>query len=86
MFICTLIAAAVAHHIQEGKEEEDVHDGESWDDFITRRTREFNTVTRERPGDESVWLDFANFQVFQFSCFETTCSALHTHSLEFLLT
>ena len=64
MSVCTLIAAAVAHHLQEGKEEEDVHDGESWDDFITLRTREFNTVTRERPGDESVWLDFANFQVF----------------------
>lgn len=47
---------------QEGKGEGE-GEGESWDDCVARRTREFNTITRERPMDESAWLAFANFQV-----------------------
>ncbi|EXB80264.1 hypothetical protein L484_025118 [Morus notabilis] len=35
---------------------------ESWEDEVLRRTREFNKMTRERPQDEKVWLEFAGFQ------------------------
>ncbi|KZV40304.1 hypothetical protein F511_18033 [Dorcoceras hygrometricum] len=35
---------------------------ESWEDEVLRKTKEFNTMTRERPQDESVWLAFAAFQ------------------------
>ncbi|WCJ42165.1 Nuclear exosome regulator NRDE2 [Euphorbia peplus] len=35
---------------------------ESWEDEVLRKTREFNKLTRERPHDEKVWMDFAEFQ------------------------
>lgn len=35
---------------------------ESWEDEVLRKTREFNKMTRERPQDEKVWLEFAGFQ------------------------
>ncbi|XP_075483295.1 LOW QUALITY PROTEIN: uncharacterized protein LOC142523397 [Primulina tabacum] len=35
---------------------------ESWEDEVLRKTKEFNTMTREHPQDESVWLAFAEFQ------------------------
>lgn len=35
---------------------------ESWEDEVLRKTREFNKLSRERPHDEKVWLDFAEFQ------------------------
>ncbi|KAH7307034.1 hypothetical protein KP509_22G043300 [Ceratopteris richardii] len=35
---------------------------ESWDGYVTRKTREFNELTRERPHDESLWIAFVNFQ------------------------
>lgn len=35
---------------------------ESWEDEVLRKTRQFNKLTRERPYDEKVWLDFAAFQ------------------------
>ena len=35
---------------------------ESWEDEVLRKTREFNKMTRERPQDEKVWLEFAEFQ------------------------
>ncbi|KAI5059254.1 hypothetical protein GOP47_0025573 [Adiantum capillus-veneris] len=35
---------------------------ESWDDYVIRKTKEFNQHTRERPQDESLWIAFANFQ------------------------
>lgn len=35
---------------------------ESWEDEVLRKTREYNKLTRERPHDEKVWLDFAEFQ------------------------
>ncbi|XP_050218221.1 uncharacterized protein LOC126668990 isoform X2 [Mercurialis annua] len=35
---------------------------ESWEDELMRKTREFNVLTRERPYDEKLWLDFAEFQ------------------------
>lgn len=47
----------------KGGEEDDEEEGESWNDYIIRRTREFNTLTRERPDDENSWLEFAKFQV-----------------------
>ncbi|CAH9122186.1 unnamed protein product [Cuscuta epithymum] len=35
---------------------------ESWEDEMLRKTKEFNKMTRDRPHDVKVWLDFANFQ------------------------
>eukprot|EP00250_Pteridium_aquilinum_P014193 c21834_g1_i2 orf=187-3744(-) len=35
---------------------------ESWDDYVIRKTKEYNQRTRERPQDESLWIAFANFQ------------------------
>jgi hypothetical protein len=32
------------------------------DDYITRRTRELNQQTRERPHDVKKWLEFVAFQ------------------------
>jgi len=39
--------------------------GESVDEYILRRTKEYNVSTRERPYDLSVWLQFAAFQVIK---------------------
>ncbi|ESQ48150.1 hypothetical protein EUTSA_v10019937mg [Eutrema salsugineum] len=36
--------------------------GESWEDEVLNKTREFNRLTRERPHDEKAWLAFAEFQ------------------------
>lgn len=44
-------------------DEDEQEEGESWNDYIIRRTREFNSLTRERPDDENSWLEFAKFQV-----------------------
>lgn len=41
---------------------EDGGEGESWEEFVRRRTKEFNERTREKPLDESLWLEFAAFQ------------------------
>lgn len=35
---------------------------ESWEDEVSRKTREFNKMTREHPHDEKGWLAFAEFQ------------------------
>lgn len=35
---------------------------ESLEQWVTRRTKEFNLMTRERPESEDVWLRFADFQ------------------------
>lgn len=35
---------------------------ESLEQWVTRRTKEFNVMTRERPDSEDVWLQFADFQ------------------------
>ncbi|XP_024385096.1 uncharacterized protein [Physcomitrium patens] len=43
-------------------DEDEQEEGESWNDYIIRRTREFNSLTRERPDDENSWLEFAKFQ------------------------
>ena len=37
--------------------------GESNEELVLRRTREFNAATRERPHDLQLWLRFADFQV-----------------------
>ena len=51
------------YKFQKGEGEDEEEEGESWNDYIIRRTREFNTSTRERPDDENSWLEFAKFQV-----------------------
>lgn len=38
-------------------------DGETDEELLLRRTREFNLATRERPHDVQLWLEFARFQV-----------------------
>lgn len=35
---------------------------ESLEQWVTRRTKEFNVMTRERPDSEDIWLQFADFQ------------------------
>ncbi|CAK9164341.1 unnamed protein product [Ilex paraguariensis] len=35
---------------------------ESWEDELLRKTREFNKMTRDRPHDLKLWLDFAELQ------------------------
>ena len=39
-----------------------MQEGESVDEFILRKTKEFNVATRERYFDIDVWLQFAAFQ------------------------
>ncbi|PRP76931.1 hypothetical protein PROFUN_06209 [Planoprotostelium fungivorum] len=43
---------------KERKEDE----GESLEEWVTRRTRQLNAATRERPDELKVWLDFIQFQ------------------------
>lgn len=43
-------------------EEVPVEEGESVEDSLLRRTREFNELTRTRPQELQGWLDFAAFQ------------------------
>jgi hypothetical protein len=38
-------------------------EGETNEEMLLRRTKEFNVATRERPLDVSLWLEFARFQV-----------------------
>lgn len=55
-----------AETVQESEEEDDLSKdsmmGESWEDEVLNKTREFNRLTRERPHDEKAWLAFAGFQ------------------------
>jgi hypothetical protein len=37
-------------------------EGESWEMYVQRRTREFNILLRERKGDPKIWIEYANFQ------------------------
>ncbi|BBN07353.1 hypothetical protein Mp_4g03110 [Marchantia polymorpha subsp. ruderalis] len=41
---------------------EDVDAGETWQEYVTRKTKEYNEQIRERSRDESLWISFANFQ------------------------
>ena len=43
-------------------EDEEWEHGESLEDMLTRRTKEFNISTRERPGDVANWLSFVALQ------------------------
>ena len=36
--------------------------GESQDEYVLRRTKEFNIAVRERSHDLQLWLDYAAFQ------------------------
>lgn len=45
----------------DGDEEEEAP-GESQDQYVMRRTKEFNIAVRERPHDLQLWLDYAAFQ------------------------
>ena len=36
--------------------------GESQDEYVMRRTKEFNIAVRERSHDLQLWLDYAAFQ------------------------
>jgi hypothetical protein len=54
-----------ADTIAVARSEADAEDaaGESVDEYILRRTKEYNVSTRERPYELNVWLQFAAFQV-----------------------
>jgi hypothetical protein len=45
-----------------GDDEGEQEAGESLEDMLTRRTKEFNISTRERPGDVGNWLRFVALQ------------------------
>jgi len=47
---------------EEEEEEEEEERGESLEDVLTRRTKEFNISTRERPEDVTNWLEFVALQ------------------------
>lgn len=36
--------------------------GETLEEYVLRRTREWNVAVRERPGEERLWLGFSEFQ------------------------
>lgn len=42
--------------------ERDAVDMETLEQWVARRTKEFNVKTRERPNCEELWLQFADFQ------------------------
>lgn len=44
-----------------GKQDSGVH-MESLEQWVTRRTKEFNVMTRTQPHSEDIWLQFADFQ------------------------
>ena len=46
----------------EDDDEEEEEEGESVDDYVARKTREFNEGTRTRPRDPDTWLRYAEFQ------------------------
>jgi hypothetical protein len=56
------VAAAVGLETAVSEDRGLQRDGESAEERILRRTREFNRAVRERPEDLHVWLDFAAFQ------------------------
>lgn len=47
---------------QRDGEEEVSPAGESQDEYVMRRTKEFNIAVRERSHDLQLWLDYAAFQ------------------------
>jgi len=49
-------------HAWASDEEEEGTPGESQDEYILRRTKEFNIAVRERSHDLQLWLDYAAFQ------------------------
>lgn len=50
---------------------------ETSEQYLMRRTREFNVATRERPHDLQLWLDFAAYQDVLGGCGLHKLSALH---------
>lgn len=54
-------AAAQSDITTENAEQEGVY-MESLEQWVTRRTKDFNVMTREHPDSEDVWLQFADFQ------------------------
>lgn len=56
-----VMSAAAQSDMTENAEQEGVH-MESLERWVTRRTKEFNVITRERPGSEDLWLQFSDFQ------------------------
>jgi len=48
--------------IREKEESSEDEEGESFDDFLYRKAREFNQQTREHPEDIKGWIAFVNFQ------------------------
>eukprot|EP01018_Ginkgo_biloba_P028678 Gb_12287 [translate_table: standard] len=57
--LCQQIIAGEANDLESAS---DMEGGETWDEFVIRRTREFNKLTRDHPHDEKTWISFANFQ------------------------
>lgn len=51
-----------AQHARAFDDEEEDAPGESHDQYIMRRTKEFNIAVREKSHDLQLWLDYAAFQ------------------------
>ena len=63
--------------------EEEKEEGESWEDYLYRRTREYNERTREDPYNVPLWLEFAQFQVL-FDDLCCTCCQNFPFSFSFI--
>ncbi|DBB14987.1 hypothetical protein WJX82_009217 [Trebouxia sp. C0006] len=62
VFIPLEQASKQPQHAWASDEEEEEAPGESQDEYILRRTKEFNIAVRERSHDLQLWLDYAAFQ------------------------
>ncbi|DBA66769.1 TPA: hypothetical protein ACH3X2_001915 [Trebouxia sp. C0005] len=62
VFIPLEPASKQPQHAWASDEEEEGAPGESQDEYILRRTKEFNIAVRERSHDLQLWLDYAAFQ------------------------
>lgn len=57
------VAPSAAAELAAEQAQRAQHEGETNEELLLRRTKEYNVATRERPLDVSLWLDFARFQV-----------------------
>lgn len=59
----TPVVTPVDEHPTDGKTaEQDGMHTESLEQWVARKTKEFNLATRERPESDDIWLQYADFQ------------------------
>lgn len=63
--VCTLLCANIVVNVETKalfEETEQEAEGENFEEYIFRRTKEFNEKTRHNPKDIELWLSFVKFQ------------------------